>query len=468
MKKFLSFLFIWHILFSPVLLISKNITQNLTPSEICKQSGQECVEFVHVYFTALSGNLHEIVIPTSKLESALLNGLKYDGSSIPGCSNIFESDMHLALDANSFFINPNIANQPKTARIFADVYQDENTPYPADPRYLLKQALAQAEELQYSFYVGPEIEFFLIERNKDDKLIPWDSGYYCGIETQQKHETIKLEMMKTLIENGIDLEKLHHEVSPGQHEIVIRYNTPLIIADHIILAKHLIKQIAYNHGIIATFMPKPFLGINGSGMHIHFSLVDASTGINVFFDKDDSAFLSPLAHNFLAGVLNRIEDGALILNSTVNSFKRLVPGYEAPVYICWAKKNRSALIRIPLINQNQPYAARAEIRSADSLCNPYLTFTMILQSGLAGITNNDLISPPIEENLFKLTLPEILSRNISTLPSSLQEAINNFASSSEMLLIFNPTLVAELVKLKTIEALQFQKAVTDWEIDKHL
>lgn len=467
MKKFFS-LFLSLFIMHANVINSKMDVNNTTTVDIINSCAQENVEFVHVYFTALSGNLHDIIIPCSKLESALENGLKYDGSSIPGCSNIFESDMHLAIDANSFFINPKIKNQPKSARIFADVYQDELVPYPADPRYMLKQAIKLAASYDYKFFVGPELEFFLVEKNSNGDITPWDNGYYCGMEAQQKHETIKFEIMQILLDNGINIEKLHHEVAPGQHEIVIQYNDPLTIADHIMLTKHLIKQVASNHGIIATFMPKPFLGMNGTGMHLHFSLAEISTGWNLFFDENDSAFLSATAHNFIAGILNRIQDSAVILNSCINSFKRLVPGYEAPVYICWATKNRSALIRIPQINLNQPYAARAEIRCADAMCNPYLACTLLLQSGIAGIINNEKITPAIEENLFKLTATEIKDRNITSLPSSLQQAIHNFANSTTMNLIFSPTFIQEFLKLKSAEALQFQKAVTDWELNRYL
>ncbi len=468
MKKFISALLVCALFFAPHSLQAKKSVQSLTSVDIINQSLQSNVELVHVYFVALSGNFHQLIIPAGQLESALTNGLKFDGSSVPGCSNIFDSDMHLALDLSTFFVHPTIKNQPKTARIFAYVYQDETTPYPADPRYLLQQAIESAAELNYEFYIGPEIEFFLLEQNKSGELIPWDSGYYFGVETQQKHETIKYEMMQALLEHGVIIEKLHHEVAPGQHEFSIQYDTPMNIADQIMIAKHVVKQVANNYGLIATFMPKPFLGMNGSGMHIHISVSDATNHMNLFFDENDSAFLSPLAHNCIAGMLNRIQDGAVILNSTINSFKRLVPGYEAPVYICWAKKNRSALIRIPQINASQPYAARAEIRSADALCNPYLVLSFLLQSCLAGIIHDEHIAPAIEENLFKLTLQEIKDRNIATLPSSLQQALYNFENSSDMFDIFNQTFIEEFVKIKTAEALQFQKTVTNWETQRYL
>lgn len=467
MKRLYTFLAIF-LLLSAQESITKTTKNSLSSIEILNEALQAHVEFVHVYFVALSGNFHQLIIPITQLESALNNGLKFDGSSVPGCSNIFDSDMHLALDVDSFFVHPKIKNQPKTARIFADVYQDETTPYPADPRYLLKQAIQHAAEYNYEFFVGPEIEFFLLEKNNAGELMPWDTGYYFGVELQQKHETIKLEIMQTLLDHGITIEKLHHEVAPGQHELSIEYNSPLVIADHIMLTKHIIKQVAYNHGLVATFMPKPFLGMNGSGMHIHMSLADTTTHMNLFFHEDDDAFLSDIAHNFIAGILNRIQDGAVILNSTINSFKRLVPGYEAPVYVCWAKKNRSALIRIPQINENQPYAARAEIRSADALCNPYLVCTLLLESGLAGILNNEAINPAIEENLFKLTAQEITDRDIVILPSSLHQAIANFAESSTMSDIFNETFRKEFIAMKQKEAVEFQKAVTTWELQRYL
>lgn len=468
MKKFFSALILCALFLAPHQMLAKKSTPHLTSADIINQSLQANIEFVHVYFVALSGNFHQLIIPVAQFESALDNGLKFDGSSVPGCSNIFNSDMHLALDIQSFFVHPTIKNQPKTARIFAYVYQDETTPYPADPRYLLRQAIDAASQLGYEFYVGPEMEFFLLEQSKSGEIIPWDSGYYFGVETQQKHEIIKYEMMQTLLEHGVIIEKLHHEVAAGQHEFSIQYDTAMNIADQIMIAKHVVKQIANNYGLIATFMPKPFLGMNGSGMHIHVSIADAVNHNNLFFAEHNDAFLSPLAHNFIAGILNRMQDGAVILNSTINSFKRLVPGYEAPVYICWAKKNRSALVRIPQINAHQPHAARAEIRSADALCNPYVAFTFLLQSGLAGIVHDEQIAPAIEENLFKLSLQEIKNRNIKTLPSSLQQALHNFENSSSMVDIFNPIFIREFTKLKAAEVLQFQKAVTNWETQRYL
>ncbi len=468
MKKLMIYILACVFFIMPDTILAKKACKQLTSVDVMNQSLQANVDFIHVFFTALSGNFHQVIIPAAQLESALNNGLKFDGSSIEGYSNIFESDMHLTLDFNSFFVHPVIKNQPKTARIFASVYQDEQTPYPADPRYLLEQAMQSARALGYEFYMGPEIEFFLLEKDKENNLQPWDTGYYFGSELQQKHETIKYEMMQKLLEYGIAIEKLHHEVAPGQHELSIEYDTALTIADQIMITKHVIKQIAGNYGLIATFMPKPLYGVNGSGMHIHMSIADYTTKQNLFFDEQDDAFLSPLAYNCIAGILHRMQDGAMILNSTVNSYKRLVPGYEAPVYLCWAKKNRSALIRIPQINESQPQAARAEIRCADALCNPYLACTFLIQASLAGIINDEQATPAIEANLFKLTPQQIADLNISTLPTSLGQALANFQSSDEMSKIFNLTLVNELSSMKRKENLQFNKAVTDWELHRYL
>jgi len=468
MKKSISMLLLLSIFFACDIIQAKKTSPNFTSVDVINKSLENNVEFIFIYFTALSGNLHQLIIPTHQLESALSNGLKFDGSSIPGCTNIFNSDMHLLLDKNSFFVNPKVKNQPKSARIFAFVYQDETTPYQADPRYLLQQAMSQAAHYNYEFYVGPEIEFFLLEKNNAGELTPWDNGYYFGIEQQQKHETIRLEIMQTLLDNGINIEKLHHEVAPGQHEFSIKYDTPMNIADQIMLAKHIVKQVAYNYGLIATFMPKPFLGMNGSGMHIHISIADKHNDLNLFFDEENDMFLSPLAHNCIAGILNRMQDGAIILNSSINSYKRLVPGYEAPVYICWAKKNRSALVRIPLINDDQPYASRIEIRSGDALCNPYSAFVFLLQSCLAGIMNDEQTSPAIEVNLFKLSANEIESRNIPTLPISLHESLINFENSDAIIDIFNHTFINEFAKIKQAEVFAFQKTVTNWELTHYL
>ncbi len=465
-KEFFMNKFLWFFcaFFSVFMLGSANTKQ--LPVSMLEQSKN--VEFICVYFTSLAGDFKQLTIPSSQIESALKNGLKFDGSSIPGYANIFNSDMHLVLDSESFFVNPVVEGQPKTARIFAYVNQEDEIPYLADPRYLLKEAILLSSELNYEFYVGPEIEFFLLEKDDKGEFIPWGKGCYFGAETEVKRESIKFELMQTLLANGVVIEKMHHEVAPGQYEFSIQYDTPMKVADQIMLAKHLVKQVAHKYGLTATFMPKPFLGMNGSGMHINLSIADKITRENLFFDSFGDAFLSGLAKNCIAGIINRIAEGAVILNSSVNSFKRLVPGYEAPVYICWAKKNRSSLIRIPQISINQSCASRIELRSPDALCNPYLAFTFLLQSSLAGIMNEEFLPYPIEENLFKLTPKEVKDRGIRTLPSSLEQALYNFENSPSMRDIFNHVLIREFIKIKSKELEQFQKSISLWELQNCL
>lgn len=443
-------------------------TEELTTIDLVNQARSAHVKFIHVYFVDIPGNLHELIIPFRQFESALVDGLKFDGSSIPGYSNIYDSDMHLTLDYESFFVNPSVKNQPQTARIFADVQQTAGHTYNADPRFLLKQAEKKARNLGYKLHVGPEIEFFLLQEKSPGNFDVWDKNGYFDAEYDQKHATIKFEIMQTLLDHGVIIEKLHHEVAPGQHEFSIRYTTPVNMADQIILAKYLIQQIARKHGLLATFMPKPFYGMNGSGMHIHFSLADADTSWNLFHDDEDQYHLSPLAQRFIAGVLRNVEAGAAILNSSINSYKRLVPGYEAPIYICWSLKNRSALIRIPLTNENQPEATRAEIRCTDALCNPYLACTFILEAGLQGILQDLTLEAPQNENLFKLNLQEILDRNINMLPSSLEKALSNFLESSTMAEIFNKQLINQYHKIKIHDVFSFNTTITNWEQNRYM
>jgi glutamine synthetase len=258
-------------------------------------------------------------------------------------------------------------------------------------------------------------------------------------------------IMHTLLEHGVVIEKFHHEVAPGQLEFSIRYDTPMKIADQVMLSKHLVNQIAEKYNLTATFKPKPLAGANGSGMHIHLKIMHKNTQENLFYDPEGDCFLSKTACHFIAGILNRIADGSIVLNSSENSYKRLVPGYEAPLYICWASKNRSALVRIPLVNEEQSHTTRIEVRSSDALCNPYLAFSFLMKAGVAGIVEKEHLVPPTEENLFKLSIGEIEKRGIKTLPTSLKEALSNFEQSPYIKELFNETLIREFVKIKSQE-----------------
>ena len=411
-----------------------------------EQSAQ--VEFVYVYFTALSGKLHQVMIPQKQFAAALKKGLKFDGSSVPGCVSIFESDMHLDLDPESFRFHPQIGNLPKTARVFANICQDEGIPHKADPRSLLQQALVEAEEAGCKFQMGVEMEFFFLSKDENGQIVPWDNGYYFGAESDIFKAALKIDLAKTLLDYGVVIEKLHHEVAAGQLEFSIKYSSPVKVADQIVLSKYVVEQVASKYGLMATFMPKPIFGVNGSGMHIHMSVADVKGGENLFFSKDGKSFLSQTANSCIAGVLKRAADGMLFLNSCPESFNRLVPGYEAPVYLCWAGKNRSALVRIPLFSEDEPYAARIEVRSPDASCNPYLGMAFLVKAGLAGILGEEVPPPANEENLFKLSFEEIQERGIEVLPGSFEEAVELFKNSSSLPELFDSVLLDEFIKLK--------------------
>lgn len=442
----------------------------VSTTSLVNQARNANIEHVHVYFVTLNGDLKEVIIPFHRFEAALLDGLKFDGSSIPGCSNIYDSDMHLELDKLSFFVNPKIKGQPQSARIFADVQQTAGIKYDADPRSQLKEKMKEADSNGYRLLVGAEVEFFLLKDAGPEKITFWDQGNYFDSEQNLKHETIKFEMMEILLDNGINIEKLHHEVAPGQHEISIRYTNPIDMADQIILAKHFIKQIAQKHGLTATFMPKIAHNINGSGMHIHFSVADSS-GWNLFYDNEEEYKLSPLAQRFIAGILHYVQSCDIVLNSSYNSFKRLLPGYEAPTFICWSLKNRSALIRIPMINESQPEATRAELRCPDCTCNPYLAFMFILGAGMKGITEDLQINPPQNDNLFTLSPEEQKKRNITHLPENMHKALECFESIDQIFAlyeIFNETIVQEYWKIKTQELITCATAIHSIEYQLYL
>ncbi len=443
-------------------------THYTTPSveDIVNQVQQEDVEFIDCLFTDLLGNLRQIIIPAHQLSDAFENGLKFDGSSIPGCSLIQESDMHLKLDATTFRTLSWI-NSHKSAYIICDVYRDAQTPYEADPRSLLKAMEHRFYENGYTMYVGPEIEFFILDKSDSSLVRPSDHRKYMDADLFGDMHGFKKAVLSALTAQGVAVEKWHHEVASGQNEISIHYGTPVSIADQIVIAKHTIKTFCDWYGLQATFMPKPMFGQNGSAMHVHFSIAD-DNGDNLFYDADDAAFLSPFAKQFIAGVLRHIKELCAFCNPTINSYKRLVPGYEAPVYLCWAKRNRSALIRIPQINENQGYAVRAELRSPDSLGNPYLIFLSIMTAGWDGLASQTEIPKPVETNLYKMSLTDIYAQGISTLPTSLEQAVELLKHSSFVHETFSPRLIEEFVKAKTKEITSYNQTVTNWEIEQYL
>jgi len=422
------------------------------------------IHFVNFTFSDLHGNLKELIQPTIFFKKSLKDGITFDGSSISGFTSINKSDLLLKPDSSTIMVVPSYSSNQNTStiRVICDIYDDEQTPCESSPRYVLQKIMAQAQAMGYEFYVGPELEFFIFSQ-QNNKTMVYDQKSYFDSDTNLSVQAIKKMIITTLGEQNINVEKLHHEVAPGQYEISIKYGNAVNIADQVLLAKQTIKTIAQTEGMLATFMPKPLFDENGSGMHIHFSLFDINNQCNAFYDEHDPNRLSSTAKQFIAGILNHVREITAILNPTINSYKRLVIGYEAPVNICWSTKNRSALIRIPYFNDNQPNSVRAEIRSPDAMTNPYLAFAALLLAGLTGIKNNETLPDPIEENLYHLDEATLKAYNIQSLPESLDEAIDLFQASPLSQELLGEELHNKFVRLKKQELNEFKKIVTNWE-----
>ncbi len=425
------------------------------------------VSYINYLFTDINGTPKEVTYPASMAQSLEKDGFKFDGSSVQGITSIKESDMTAKPDMSTFALVPWYNYEQKIARVICDVYRDEYTPYEGDPRSVLKQALAQAEEMGFDFFVGPELEFFICNDEYKNRKSPIDQETYFADNHDAAICDLKISLFNALLIQGIPIEKIHHEVAPGQYEMSIKYSNALSMADHLIITKQTIRAIAKLAGYKVTFMPKPFFGQNGSGMHMHFSLWDRNNNCNAFYDKNGPAKLSKIGQHFIAGVLAHITELNVIFNPTVNSYKRLVPGYEAPINICWGAKNRSGMIRIPQVNDDQPYAVRAEIRSADPMTNPYLAFAALLQAGMDGIKNKMVLDAPVEDNLYHLTYEERETRGIKTLHRSLESAISLFSNSDFAKKILGECLVNEFVKSKQKEITGYNTFITNWELENY-
>jgi len=447
---------------------SLNAEANKSYSKTLKFLEEQQIHYIDFVFSDLHGNLKEVTRPSSYATSSFLNGLYFDGSSVPGCTSIFESDMLLLPDVSTIRTIPWSQGDVRTARVMCDVFEDDNLAYEASPRNILKKVVDEAREMGYEFYVGPELEFFFIERRSDSQVItPADQGKYFGSELSAGAADFKRQLLNALLAQGIKVEKLHHEVAPGQHEISIQYSTAVDIADQVLIAKHTIKTYALNNGMQATFMPKPIYGMSGSSMHVHFSLYDTQRNENAFFDGNDKDLLSPIARKFIAGVLKHVKELTALMNPTVNSYKRLVPGYEAPTNICWAPKNRSAIIRIPLVSEDQPEGVRAELRSPDALSNPYLTFAAILKAGLIGIKNGYELPEEVAQNLYHMSLADIKNRGIESLPGSLEEALNLLSKSELAKDLLGARLFEQFISSKMKEVYRYNTDITDWELKNY-
>jgi glutamine synthetase len=439
----------------------------MTREEIMKTIEEQNVHFFRLQFVDILGFMKNIAIPRSQIEKALDGKMMFDGSSIDGFVRINESDMYLKPDYNTFTVLPwRNQNGTNAARIICDVYNPDGTPFAGCPRNNLKRVLAEAKAMGYTMNVGTEAEFFLFERDEEGRATTKTSdvaGYFdvepddCGINCRR-------EIIETLEAMGFEIEASHHEVAEGQHEVNFKYADALTAADNTVTFKWVVRSIAAEYGLHATFMPKPVFGINGSGMHTNQSLFNAD-GTNAFFDPNGPLQLSEIAYKYIAGICKNAYGFAAVTNPLVNSYKRLVPGYEAPVYVAWSASNRSAMIRIPA---SRGLGTRTEVRCPDPACNPYLAFAMMLNSGLDGIKNNLQAPPPVNHDIFEMTAQEKEAAGIKSLPGSLKEAIEALKVNPLARPSLGDHIFDRYIENKEQEWDDYRLAITDWEIKRYL
>jgi glutamine synthetase len=426
----------------------------------CKEND---VKFIRLWFTDILGGLKSFAITVEELHKALEVGIGFDGSSIEGFARIDESDMLARPDPATFQLVPWRPKERGVARMFCDIYHPDGRPFEGDPRYVLQRQLKRAADLGYTFYVSPELEYFYFKDSSG--TVPLDRGGYFD-QTADAATDLRRETVLTLEAMGIEVEYSHHEVAPSQHEIALRYTDALTMADSAMTYRLVVKEIAALNGAFASFMPKPIANENGSGMHVHQSLFKGEE--NAFFSADDPYHLSAIARAYIAGLLHNSRALTLVTNQWVNSYKRLRPGFEAPVYLSWARRNRSDLIRIPEYTPGDAAHTRIEYRSPDSACNPYLAFAVMLAAGLDGIENERPLPPPVEENVFEITPEERARRGIETLPGSLLEAIEVAESTPFLRQSLGDHVFESLVANKRIEWERYSQHITDFELAEYL
>jgi len=433
--------------------------------EVLARAREMNVEFIRLQFTDIFGVLKNVAIPIDQLEKALDGELMFDGSSIDGFVRIEESDMYLKPDPNTFTIFPWRPHEGAVARLICDIYNPDGTPFEGDPRYVLKRAIARAAEAGYSMNVGPEAEFFLFHTDADGRptLVTHDSAGYFDLTPVDLGENARRDMVLTLEQMGFEVEASHHEVAPGQHEIDFKYADALTTADNIVTFKFVVRTIAQRHGLHATFMPKPVLGINGSGMHCNQSLF--SDGRNAFYDPDGKLELSQEAYHYLAGLIAHAASMSAITNPTVNSYKRLVAGYEAPVYVAWSARNRSPLIRVPA---KRGASTRLEMRNPDPSANPYLAIAAMLTAGLDGIARKLEPPEPVDRNIYDMNETELAASGITSLPADLKEAINLLRKDQVLAEALGSHVFNRYVEAKLLEWDRYRQQVTPWEISEYL
>jgi len=437
-----------------------------TEEEVLKIVKEQDVKFIRLWFTDILGQVKSFAITDSELEGALKDGMGFDGSSITGYQSIEESDMVALPDPATFQILPWRPQEKKVARMICDILTPEREPYEGDPRYVLKRALERMKKMKFDhYYLGPELEYFYFKNDTSSTEI-LDKGGYFDLTTLDVASDLRRDTILALEGMGIPIEYSHHEVGPSQHEIDMRYTDALDMADHVITYRIVVKEIAQKYGVYATFMPKPLFGENGSGMHTHQSLFKGDK--NAFFSKEDKYYLSDAAKKFIAGQLRHAREMSAIFAQWINSYKRLVPGYEAPVYIAWSKRNRSALIRVPVYHPGKEKATRAEFRCPDPACNPYLTFAVMLHAGLEGIEKEYRLPEPMEKNLYHLSSEERKELGIGSLPDSLGEAVLIAEQSELVKKALGDHVFTRFIELKKKEWEDYRIQLTKYELDKLL
>ena len=436
-----------------------------TKKDIIRMVDEEDVEFIRLQFTDIFGTLKNVAITASQLEKALNNQCMFDGSSIEGFVRIEESDMYLFPDLDTFTVFPWRPQQGKVARIICDVYRPDKTPFEGDPRYILRKQIEEAKKMGYTFNVGPECEFFLFHTDEDGQptTISHEKASYFDLGPVDLGENARRDMVLTLEDMGFEIEASHHEVAPAQHEIDFKYDEALKTADNIMTFKLTVKTIAKRHGLFASFMPKPKSGIAGSGMHVNMSLF--KDGENIFVDEKDKNGLSKEAYYFIGGIMKHMRGMTAITNPLINSYKRLVPGYEAPIFIAWSATNRSPLIRIPA---SRGASTRVELRCPDPSANPYLVLAVCLAAGLDGIRNKIMPPEGVCENVFDMGEEERKRRGIDALPSDLNEAIKELEKDEFIKGVLGEHITEKYVKAKSADWTAYRAQVTEWEIEEYL
>ncbi len=423
------------------------------------------VELIWLWFSDILGQTKGVAVTPREMVDALEHGMGFDGSSVEGFARIYESDLMARPDAATFRVFGTQAGEAgRFALMFCDLETPDGRPYEGDPRGVLRRALRRVHEKGMEFFVGPELEYFYF-RSPDKRELLDRAGYFDASMVSDGTE-LRRRTVGALEAMGIKLEYAHHEVAPSQHEIDIRYSDALAMADTVLTIRFMVKEIARENGAYATFMPKPLFGVNGSGMHVHQSIFQGDK--NLFFDPNAEYHLSGFARSYVAGLLRHVREMTLVLNQWVNSYKRLVPGYEAPVYLSWGQRNRSALVRVPRYRVGRENSTRIELRCPDPVCNPYLAFAVMLAAGMRGVDEGLKLGPPVEENIFEMTPPQRLAREIATLPGSLAEAIAEAEKSDLLRETLGDHIFEKLLENKRIEWDRYRTSVTDYEIENYL